>query len=243
MPWITPHTENQPRLPEPYASNIFYYPQVDALAEVAKGQKWKWCEVRPDVIIGFTPRSNGMGFGQSLGIFLSMYVSVEGKGSECVFPGPEAVWKNLHTDTSQDLVAKFHIFASLHPESTNGLAINVGDSEGISWEIVWPEVCAYFGLKGMGPRDEVTDKEKLVGLEWIMARKEQWGAWVKENGLKEGFVETASWDMFAGLLQYIPFDRNMDLKLSKKIGFGESSKTVDGYITAFERMREAKIIP
>ena len=56
-------------------------------------------------------------------------------------------------------------------------------------------------------------------------------------------METASWDMLAGLLQYIPFDRNMDLKLSKKIGFGESSKTVDGYITAFERMKEAKIIP
>jgi hypothetical protein len=235
--------ESQPRIPEPYASNIFYYPQVDILAEAAKGHTWKYCEVRPDAIIGFAPRSNGMGFAQSIGIFLSMYVSVEGKGAECVFPGDEMVWKNLHTDTSQDLLAKFHIFASLHPECTNGAAFNIGDSEGIRWKSVWPELCAYFGLQGVGPRDAATDKDKLVGLEWILARKEKWGIWVEENGLNDGFIETASWDMFAWLLQYIPFDRNLDLKLSKKIGFQERARTVDGYITAFERMREAKIIP
>lgn len=211
--------------------------------EAAKGQKWKYCEVRPDAIIGFAPRSNGMGFAQSVGIYLAMFLSVEGKGAECVFPGGENVWKNLHTDSSQDLLAKFHIFASLNPQSTDGLAFNIGDSEGMSWESVWPEICAYFGLKGVGPRDAASDKEKLAGLEWVMARKEEWGAWVKENGLKEGFVEKASWDMFAGLLEHIPFDRNMELTLSKKIGFEETSKTTDGYIKAFERMRAAKIIP
>jgi hypothetical protein len=46
--------------------------------------------------LGFTPRSNRMGFAQSLGIFLSMYVSVEGKGAECFFHGDAMVWKNLH---------------------------------------------------------------------------------------------------------------------------------------------------
>lgn len=213
------------------------------LTALSKGENWKFCEIRPDAIIGYSPRSNGMGFAQAMGIFLAMYVSIEGKGAECVFPGDEKVWKNLHTDTSQDLLAKFHIFAALNGDATHGKAFNIGDSDGVTWESVWPELCAYFGLNGVGPREKATNNNKLVGLEWVLARKEEWGTWVKGNGLKEGFVETASWDMFAWLTQYIPFDRNMSLERSKEIGFKETSKTVDGYTTAWDRMREAKIIP
>lgn len=47
----TPFTEDMPRIPEPYAQNIFYYEQYDILKELsaASGGKWTWTEVRPDV--------------------------------------------------------------------------------------------------------------------------------------------------------------------------------------------------
>jgi hypothetical protein len=40
-----PLKESLPRIPEPYASEMFYYNQTDFLAELAKGKSWTWCEV------------------------------------------------------------------------------------------------------------------------------------------------------------------------------------------------------
>lgn len=47
-----PLKEDNPRLPSPIGDEIFYYDQVDVIREAAKGKSWKWCEVRPDQIIG-----------------------------------------------------------------------------------------------------------------------------------------------------------------------------------------------
>jgi hypothetical protein len=44
----TPIKESNPRIPEPYASNIMYYTQYDVLEELSKGKKWLFVEVRPD---------------------------------------------------------------------------------------------------------------------------------------------------------------------------------------------------
>jgi len=53
-----PLTEDLPRIPEPYASQMFYYTQVDFLNKHCAGKEWSWCEVRPDVIVGFVPNNN-----------------------------------------------------------------------------------------------------------------------------------------------------------------------------------------
>jgi hypothetical protein len=50
-----PLNEDNPRIPSPYGDEIFYYDQVDLIREAAKGKSWKWCEVRPDQIIGKIP--------------------------------------------------------------------------------------------------------------------------------------------------------------------------------------------
>jgi hypothetical protein len=47
-----PLEESQPRIPAPYGDKIFYYGQVDLIKEAQKGKSWKWCEVRPDAIVG-----------------------------------------------------------------------------------------------------------------------------------------------------------------------------------------------
>lgn len=40
-----PLKESLPKIPEPYASQMFYYSQTDFLAKLAKGKSWTWCEV------------------------------------------------------------------------------------------------------------------------------------------------------------------------------------------------------
>jgi len=239
--WIVPLTEKAPRIPEPYASNIFYYPQVDFLNSITTSTSWKFCEIRPDIIVGHTPHPNGMGLAQAVGIFLAMYKSVHGEGAEIVFPGNELTWKATHCDTSQDVLAKFHIFASLRPEDVSGKAFNVADEARVNWEGIWPALCQYFGLKGVGPRPG--EEGSLRGVAWVMAQQGNWKNWVEENDLQDGFIEKASWEMMGLVFGYLIFDKEYDLSALRELGFKESTSTVGGYITAFERMRMAKIIP
>ncbi|PQE19246.1 3-oxo-Delta(45)-steroid 5-beta-reductase protein [Rutstroemia sp. NJR-2017a BBW] len=241
MPWNPPHKESNPRLPEPYRSKVFYYPQVDALTSAAMTHNWKFCEVRPEIIVGFTPRSNGMGMAQALGIFLSLYRYVRSEGSEVIFPGDEAMWNVPRTDTSQDTLARFHIYASLNPEKTSGRAFNVADEDGGStWKNDWPRLCSYFGLKGVGP--DATNPEPK-GLDWLMVNQEQWIQWMEKAGLRDiGQMNNSSWDMLKVVLEFLPMDRRMDITESKRIGFGEQTETVDGYFQAWDRMKKAKII-
>ncbi|CAG8955704.1 hypothetical protein HYFRA_00010970 [Hymenoscyphus fraxineus] len=180
--------------------------------------------------MGHTPRPNGMGSAHALGIFLSMYASVKGKGIDIAFPGNLMSWKAKRSDTSQDILANFHIFAT----------INVADEDFTTWEKLWPDVCASFSVKGVGPHAK---EGKLNGVEWVMAQKDKWGTWVESNGLEKGFVENSSWDILGAVFAWMVFDKEYDLTALREVGFMESAPTIEGYIMAFERMEKAKSVP
>lgn len=201
VPWNPPNKESAPRVPEPYASKIFYYGQYDALQKLSHGKNWSFVEIRPDAIVGFVPQNNAMNLAQAMGLWFSMWRSFEGKGSEVPFPGNEHVWKGKHADTSQDILAKFHIWSSLRGEKVRGEAFNVGD-EVVTWEQIWNGLCGYFGLKGVGP-----GTQKLSGTAWVEAQKHKWAQWVKENGVKEGALEGTGWQFMTIMLEMILIDR------------------------------------
>jgi len=238
IPYNPPLKESSPRIPESWASNIFYYAQYDTIKAFNKGKSWKFCEIRPDAIIGFVPHNNAMNLAQALGLFLSLYVSIEGSGAEVSFPGSEEAYKALHTDTSQDILARFHIYASLHQDAVSTRAFNIADgNEPISWKKIWPEICAYFSLKGVGP-----DSSKTSGAKWVLDRRDKWREWEDEKGLRKGMLEATSWEFLGALTGGITFDRQYDLGASREVGFHETVETVKGYTKAFDRMRVAKII-
>lgn len=165
---------------------------------------------------------------QAMALFLSMYRSKEGADAEVPFPGTTAAYQAKRVDTSQDILARFHIFASLHPQKTAGYAFNVADGDVISWETIWPGICQFFGLKGVGP------SEKSVGVNWMRDHRHEWAAWVKENGLKEGAVENTTWEFMEGVMSS-DFDRQYDLSRMREVGFDEKINTVTGYHIAFDR--------
>lgn len=233
-----PLKESAPRIPEPWASNVFYYAQYDTIKQLSEGKRWTFCEIRPDAIIGFVPQNNAMNLAQAIGLWLAMVRSFEGIGREVNFPGNEKAYKALHTDTSQDILAQFHIYASLNPEAVSKKAFNIADGDVVTWEQVWPGVCHWFGLKGVGP-----DPSKKTGAEWVQEQKGQWGSWVKENRLNEGALEATSWEFMSAIMGAITFDRQYDLSACREVGFQEKTETVKGYTRAFERMRVARIIP
>ncbi|KAI9749645.1 MAG: DNA polymerase zeta [Chaenotheca gracillima] len=232
-----PFVETLPRIPEPYASNIFYYVQQDLMKELSAGKPWNYCELRPDAIIGFVPNNNFMNLAQALGLFLSLWRSLKGPEPSVPFPGSEKAYRALHTDTSQDILAKAHIHTSLHPDQTQGKAFNVADGPVTSWEKVWPGVCAFFGLRGAPPAEG-----GLTGEKWVHSVKGEWAAWEKNNGLRGGMLESTGWGFMTALMN-MDFDRQYDLNALKSVGFKEETDTVAGYHTAFSRMKQAKFIP
>lgn len=49
-----------------------------------------------------------------------MYALIEGEGAKVPFPGTKSAWASLYNEASSDIIAKFSIWAALHPEKAGG---------------------------------------------------------------------------------------------------------------------------
>ena len=174
-----PLKETHPRIPEPYASKIFYYTQYDLLKDMSRGKSWTFTEVRPDGVVGFVPGSNAMNMAQGIAIYLSIFKAVRGKGAKVPFPGREHGYHSTHSDTFQDILAKMEIFAAVNPELCgDGGVFNVADGQTVTWAQVWPRLCEHFGLVGGGPAGGSVPIEAFV-----KQHKQAWADLAKEYDL------------------------------------------------------------
>lgn len=224
---------------------MFYYNQVDHLANASKGKSWKYCEVIPDMIVGFVPNNNIYCLAQTLATYLSLYAAVEGKGAECAFPGNEKSWVIKSNDSSQDIVAKLTIYASLHPEKSHGERYNAADNEVPgSWSKKWPIICEYFGLIGTPPPAGGSGPQPGKYIEEHLA---DWKKLEQDKGLQTGRVGNER--SFGGFQYFImsmfDFDRDLDMSKSSALWGDDKIETdVKGaWWKAFDRFRKAKIIP
>ncbi|KAK4891374.1 hypothetical protein LTR27_010028 [Elasticomyces elasticus] len=244
-----PLSEDQPRLKDPYHDMLFYHPQLDWLTEYAKDKKWSWCDTRPDIIIGFVPNQNFYSLGTVLGIFLALYASVEGKGASCRFPGSEKSWKALSNDSSSDMIARQTLHLSLNlPSDMKGQGFNVADAkQPETWSSKWPQLCAYFGLKGTGPAKE--GEEPLEMRKYINEHLDAWKKLESQYGLKKGVADSdltfQGFEYF--LMTQFDFDRQYDMSRTystpKDKPFTEERLVMEAWGLVFDRMREGKLIP
>ena len=96
--------------------------------------------------------------------------------------GPYRYWERLnkfflynssfaiHTDSSADVLERFHVFASLNGERVKGRAFNAVDGEAFAWRDLWPRLAAYFGIVGTGPGKGKKGSVK----EYVHGRKGEW---------------------------------------------------------------------
>lgn len=169
-----------------------------------------------------------------LGLYLSLYRRVHGAGARVPFPGTEKSWTNTHTDTSQDVLARFSIFASLR-EETSGEAYNIADGPKTTWSYKWPKICEWFGLEGVGPEEGAKTPVELWGEE-----RRVYERMVKEEGLKERELE---WKFCEMVIRMFDVDREYDLGKAQRLGWAEERLPEVGYWKAFEMMRAHGIIP
>jgi hypothetical protein len=141
--------------------------------------------------VGFVPNHNAMNIAEPIALYLSLW-KAQSSTLEVPFPGTYESYTHFHSDCSQDQVARFTIYASLHPEVTAGESFNIADvDEPITWEMIWPGICEYFGLKAIVPEQ---GKEELVGEAWARTKASKWESWTTENKLKPKVLENTCWD-------------------------------------------------
>jgi nucleoside-diphosphate-sugar epimerase len=240
-----PLREDMPRLEQPYHDQLFYHPQMDWMAEYSQGKKWKWCDTRPDIVIGFHPTPNFYSLGQVLAIFLTLYKAVEGDGAEVPWPGTQASWTAKSIDASSDMIARqtIHLSLTMDPK-LNGTGFNVGDAKYAStWADKWQAVCNYFGLKAVGPESGKTGPEVRT---YIKEHLDTWNELETKYGLQSGFADSPR--VYPGfekfLMILLDFDREYDMtKMYDVAGFKEERTPAQTYGGVFDRMRKAKIIP
>ncbi|UPK89983.1 hypothetical protein LCI18_000918 [Fusarium solani-melongenae] len=234
-----PLKETHPRIPEPWASKIFYYTQYDLLKDLSHGKKWTFSEIRPDGIVGFAPGSNAMNMAQGIAIYLTMVKEVNGAGAKVPFPGYEHGYHSTHSDTFQDILSKMEIYAALNPDNCgDGGVFNVADGKTITWAQVWPKLCEHFGLVGGQP-----DASATPMLDFVKKNKQAWINVAKRHGLNEKLIDEQGWGHTHFMIVDFDFDRQYDLSHARSVGFMEEIDTVNGYIQSWARMRAAKLLP
>lgn len=135
------------------------------------------------------PNHNPMNIAEPLALYLSLWKSFAAS-SKVPFPGTSESWTHLQSNISSDQLGRFHIFASLNPDLTAGKAFNIADTdEGMSWEMVWPGIAAYFGLEGVGPSVDGNSGER-----WVKSLETKWDGWTEENGLREKVLNNTCWE-------------------------------------------------
>ncbi|KAL7928073.1 hypothetical protein V8C35DRAFT_333751 [Trichoderma chlorosporum] len=242
-----PAKETDPRIPQPYADQIFYYAQYDALQSLSAGKNWRFAEIRPDLVIGFVPGGGtAMNYAQALGIFLSFYAYREtgssGAKKPVPYPGPLAVYNSYHTEVGQATLARAHIFASDLEEAPNGEIYNVGDSAvtaGNNWAEKWASICDMFGLEGIAPMEATS----FSVAAYMSQHHDEWVSFETKYGLIQGIIEKTSWGFMDVLTSMPIFNRQYDLTKLAATGFERSTHLLNNYMETFELMRSARIIP
>lgn len=228
---------------------MFYYNQVDLLKQMSQGKSWAYIDVIPDVIVGFVPNNNIYCLPQALALYLTLYRHINGEGAKVVFPGTMKSWRILSNDSSQDIVARFSIFAGLQDadklQKISGQRFNVSDSqEPSSWSKKWPKLCEYFGLVGVEP-SEANGGSGSDPAAYVSENREKWFELEKQHGLQSGRVgNDRSYSGFPHfIMSMFNFDRNLDLSAMRSIYEQEDVPVEKPWYTAFDRFRKAKIIP
>ncbi|CAI7629992.1 unnamed protein product [Penicillium palitans] len=238
-----PLREDNPRVLSPWGDEIFYYAQVDLIKEANKGKSWKWCEVRPDQIVGHVPIPTSMTYVEPLALYLMLYRYVNGPGATVVFPGPYANYIHTYTSSSQDIIARSELYLSVEkPDQAHGEAFNTADNPTPeSWAVVWPKICEYFGLNAEGASPE--DKGWKDIDKWWLAHQGNYKKMCEEYGLRPREISEATWIFLSAGFSFLGRNRELSLNKIRSVGFMEEYPIAYGYFQVFDHLAQEKIIP
>lgn len=223
-------------LPEDYAKTVSYPHYRAMLTSESANQSWSWCELCPDAIIGFTPNGSGYSLAGHWAVYLYTYKLVHGEGAEVPYPGVEAGYKSLFSETSAATLARVGIFASLHPSRFKEKIFNVADSATpSSMSERWPQIASWFGLKGIPPPDSANVNDPKPS-DFVKKHHQK----LKDAGVKG--VDIWNSGQLDSYGYWLTFDRQLSLSKIRAAGFEEEKRPEEGWWEAFEMFKKAGMI-
>ncbi|KAJ5771397.1 uncharacterized protein N7511_003448 [Penicillium nucicola] len=251
-------------LPTSYAETVVYTEYRKLLDAASKEKSWTWCEVCPDAIIGFTPNGSQYSLSLHWAQYLSLWAYNHGigphtngtkKAVEVPFPGSSAGSTSLFSPVSSKTIARFMIYASLHPERCgNGQLFNIADnSEPCKYGEIWPYLANWFGLVGVGPADSPISLDNTLKVgevpettpsimpgDYIAEHKGKFADCGCPNAISGGVgVGNRQLDSVG---YWLTFDRELSLKKLRATGFEGDTDPVQGWLESFEMFRKAGLI-
>jgi hypothetical protein len=152
-------------------------------------------------------------------------------------------------------MARFMIYASLHPETCgNGQLFNIADNETpCKYGEIWPHLANWFGLVGVGPTDipQSLDNTLKVGEvpettpsvmpgEYIAKHRDKFAECGRPSAVSGGVgVGNRQLDSVG---YWLTFDRQLSLKRLRGTGFEGDIDHVQGWLESFKMFRKAGLI-
>ncbi|RAK99917.1 SDR family oxidoreductase [Aspergillus ibericus CBS 121593] len=263
------HEDMVNNLPPEYTKTVVYPFYRKILNASSAQKKWTWCEVCPDAIVGFTPNGSQFSLALHWAQYLSLYAYNNGIGPhtqgkeastgpvvEISFPGSMAGATSMFSPVSSTRLARFMIYASLHPEICgDGRLFNIADRETpCTYGSLWPQLARWFGLVGVGPVESAqeTEQNKLkVGELPEQASSLAPGEYIakyQDIFTRYGCQKAITGGVGAGNRQldsvgyWLTFDRQLCLEKLKGTGFEEDRDPVEGWLESFALFRKAGLI-
>jgi len=225
----TPFHEEEPRIEIPN----FYYAQEDELFAAAERSGFTWSTHRAHTVIGFAT-GNAMNMALTLGAYAEI---CRATGEPFIFPGSETQWNGVTDVTDVDLLAEQMVWAATTPAAAD-TAFNITNGDVFRWRWMWPRIAEHFGVAWEGHNGTDRPLEpRMTGAE------ESWAGIVAEHGLVEpDLARVASWwhsDSDLGR----PIECFADMRRSRERGFDNTRVSLQSFLDAFKRYREAGILP
>jgi hypothetical protein len=174
---------------------------------------------------------------------------------EVPLPGNSASATSLFTPVAARTIARFMIYASLHPKTCGGGRLfNIADSETpCKYAEIWPQLAKWFGLVGTGPVDSSEAENNTLKVGEISQTSSvltpgEYVAKYKDTFAKLELEKAASGGVGAGSRQldsvgyWLTFDRQMSIKKLRETGFEGDSDPILGWLESFEMFRKAGLI-
>lgn len=234
-------------LPEDYAQTVAYPWFRQILTEASKGRQWSWSEVCPDVVVGFSPNGSAFSLALHWAQYLSLYAYNHGirrstgtvtEKVEVPFPGNEAAYDALFTPVSSSMLGRISIHAALNPQKCGSKVVNMLDHDHPTrFRDLWPALADWFGLVGVGPSGDSTELKPSEYIAKYQHLFEKDGA---SKGTRCGVgagsaqLDSVGW--------WLTFDRQLSPARLREVGFGEQRDPREGWLDAFQRLRDAEII-
>jgi nucleoside-diphosphate-sugar epimerase len=244
-PVPSPAREAEPRRESPIGN--FYFQQEDHLISRQKGQAWKWNVIRPEAIIGYTSKPNGMNSALTYALYLIVCKEL---GTEAPMPTNQLYFEGYDDVSDSMLIADLTIFSSTNPKCGNE-AFNVNNGDYFSWRYMWPRLADYFGAKATSaqvftkPRPTEGDVQLDINLaEWAKDKREVWDRICDEAGLPDA---KATWDAGTWAYQDWVFQRTwcatLSINKAREFGWTGHIDSYKSFTNMFKKFAELGQIP